>query len=783
VKKYVATKNASMPPGYRLTTWQDTSIDVRDRMDLLIRNGTQGLILVFFVLAVFLDLRLAFWVAIGIPIAVLGAAAVLYLAGQTLNMLSMFAFLLALGIVVDDAIVIGENVYSHRQRGQGFIAAAIEGTYEVLPSVTASVGTTIIAFMPLMYVSGVMGKFIAVMPLAVIAMLLISLFEATFVLPCHLAHQDSLLFKVLGIVLYPLRPVVPFFHWLTEQNQRLLNWLIENTYVPTIRRALRHPGVTISLGVAVLIFSFGLIRSGITPFVLFPKLDSNVIEAKIAFADGTPMSVTDEATRRIEQAFMRVHQRFAADGQPIGQLVHRAVGETTGAGSLGPDSRSTGGNVGGVYVELYDTAQRSVTSEQILKAWREEALRDGAFLGVERLTFGTPNFGPGGAAIEFKLLAPPSDFARLEQAVEESKARLAEYPGVFDIRDDSVPGKWEYQLRVKDKAVAMGVTAADLAETVRATYYGDEVMRLQRGRHEVKLMVRYPEPQRRSLADFDQIRIRTGDGAERPLTEVADVRIERSNSEINRIEQLRSITITADVDESEGNAYQIVENFRAGFMTDLAKRFPFVKVRWEGQKEQSNESVRSLMRGFAAAIFAMFCLLTLEFRSYFQPFLILLIIPFGFVGAIWGHAFLGIPITLFSMFGLVALTGVVVNDSIVLIDFINHHLRDGMPMPVALVEAGRRRFRPVLMTSFTTIAGLTPMLLETSFQAQVLIPMAASLSFGLLASTAIVLVMLPVTYSVYARLMARLSGIAPTAIPHEEALPAAAMPQPVAAGD
>jgi multidrug efflux pump subunit AcrB len=295
----------------------------------------------------------------------------------------------------------------------------------------------------------------------------------------------------------------------------------------------------------------------------------------------------------------------------------------------------------------------------------------------------------------------------------------------------------------------MGISVADLAETVRASFYGEEVMRLQRGRHEVKLMVRYPRDQRRSLGDFEAIRVRTGDGAERPLTELAEVTIRRGYAEINRVDQMRSITVTADLDEKQGNASKIVSDMQANFIPELLKEFPEVRVRWEGQREDSQESMSSLYVGFVLAVFAMYCLLTLEFRSYFQPFIILTIIPFGFMGAIWGHAILGLPLTMLSMFGLVALTGVVVNDSIVLVDFINHRVHQGTPIRTALLEAGRRRLRPVLLTSITTVAGLTPLLLETSFQAQVLIPMAASLCFGLMASTSLVLVVVPTLYMVY----------------------------------
>lgn len=756
VREYAEGK--TMPPGYKLRLWQDTAVDVKDRMRLLVKNGLTGLVLVFLVLAAFLDLKLAFWVALGIPVSILGAGAVLLLSGQTLNMLSMFAFLLVLGIIVDDAIVIGENIYAHREQGESFSKAAIYGAWEVLPSVGASVATTIIAFIPLFFVAGVMGKFIAVMPLAVIAMLLISLTESTFILPCHLAHHENLFLKVLTVLLYPLRPMAALFAWINKRSHHFIHHVTSHFYLPLLGWSIRNPPIVIAISVALLIGTVGLIRGGVTPWVLFPKLDTRIIEAKIEYPDGTPASVTAVAAEKIEKAIRKVNAKYEDAGESILVVVQRGVGMISGAGSLGPDSQSSGGHLGGVYVELVDPSLRRVKSDQILREWREAA---GEFPGVERLTFAAAERGPGGDPIEFKLLAPADQVEQLEAAVEDCKAKLAEYAGVFDIRDDSSPGKWEYQLKVKERAMAMGVTAADLAETVRASYYGEEVMRLQRGRHEVKLMVRYPRRQRRSLADFEEIRVRTTDGVERPLTELADVHIVRGYSEINRIEQKRSITVVADVDAAEGgNASATIKDMRKTFTDELLAKYPGVKIRWEGQQETSNESMRSMAVGFLLALFAMFCLLTLEFRSYFQPLLILLIIPFGFMGAIWGHALLGLPITIFSVFGLFSLTGVVVNDSIVLVDFINHRVRDGAPLTKALLEAGHRRFRAVLLTSITTVAGLAPMLLETSFQAQVLRPMAASLSFGLMVSTALVLLLVPTLYYVYATL----TGIA---VPHD----------------
>jgi hydrophobic/amphiphilic exporter-1 (mainly G- bacteria), HAE1 family len=339
----------------------------------------------------------------------------------------------------------------------------------------------------------------------------------------------------------------------------------------------------------------------------------------------------------------------------------------------------------------------------------------------------------------------------LEAATLAVKKKLAEFDGVYDIADDNSPGKWEFQFAVKDNAKATGVTETDLGETVRNAYFGAEVMRLQRGRHEVKLMVRYPEEERGSLVNFREIRVRDVAGVDRPVDEIAHVTLSRGFSEINRLDQRRSITITADVDEATANADLITQSLQNDFLPKLLKNYPDVSVKWQGQREQSQESVGSLAVGFAIAIVAMFVLLVLQFKSYIQPLLILAIIPFGMIGAVWGHALLGLPLTLFSMFGLVALAGVVVNDSIVLIDFINARIRAGLSMEEALLESGQRRFRPIVLTSLTTIAGLAPLLTEKSFQAQLLIPMAASLAFGLMLATALVLILIPVFYSLYLR--------------------------------
>jgi len=746
VKDYVAS--ARLPDGYTLTVWSDQSIDVRDRLAMLVSNGLQGLVIVFVILALFLDLKIAFWVALGIPFAMLGTGALMQITDQTLNMLSMFAFLMAIGIVVDDAIVVSDNIDRHRRMGKPLADAAIDGTVEVIPSVVAAVLTTVITFLPLCFVTGVMGKFIAVMPFAFICTLLMSLLESTLVLPGHLAHRTNLVFTLLGIALAPLKLLLPVVAALQRVCDRGLKWFVKHVYSPILDAALDHRLATMAMALAVLLACLGVVRSGRTPFQLFPKIDANRLLAKIVFPDGTPASVTEAATLRIEEAAVTAAGRLSPSDASILQLVHRAVGQVAAQGEVGPDARMSGSHVGAVALELVPGEQRNVTSEEFISEWRRLA---GDFPGTETLVYGTENIGPGGKTIEFKLLAPstPDAVRQLEAAVERCKEWLGQYPGVIDIDDDSRPGKWEYQVKVKPRAEALGVSLADLAGTIRASFYGEEVMRLQRGRHEVKLMVRYPQEERRSLASLDDIRVTGPDGIKRPIGELADVTVVRGYSEINRLGQKRSITVTADIDVATSSltSGQITADMERRLIPTLLAEYPEVRVRWEGQQEQTNDSLRSLGVGFVVALFAMFVLLTMEFRSYVQPLLILAVIPFGCAGAVFGHALMGMPLTLFSMFGLVALAGVVVNDSIVLIDFINHRIREGHPLRMALREAGCLRFRPVLLTSLTTVGGIMPLLLEKSFQAQFLVPMATSLAFGLATTTVLVLILVPVMYS------------------------------------
>lgn len=750
VKGYVATKQ--LPPGYAMMTWGDQSIDVKDRLDMLITNGIQGLILVFVVLSLFLEIKLAFWVALGIPVSVLGASAVLLYFDQTLNMLTMFAFLLALGIVVDDAIVISENIHVHMQMGKPPIRAAVDGTYEVFPSVASSIATTIVAFLPLFFVSGVMGKFISVMPLAVIAMLLISLAEAIFTLPVHLGHENNLFMRFLSWLLSPLWFLHRFWTWLSVQFSSGMEFVSTKVYGPIVIWCLDNKPAVISGQITAVILTIGLFVSDLVPFEFFPKMDARQIEAAVSFPDGTPAQFADEVTRKMTAAIEKIQAEEVAAGRPpIFTVVRRSLGSVQNQQAVGPGGTTEGSHVGSVQVALVPLEEREISSDEILFKWREIV---GEVVGADSVKFISENMGPGGNPIEFKLLAKRTDLPALQAAVEKAKEKLRSYNGVFDIDDDDRPGKWELQINdLTEEGRASGISLDEIIRSARAAFYGEEVMRMQRGRNEVKLMVRYPIDERRSIEDLNNLRIRTADGIERPVGELAEIEFVRSSNEINRIDQMRSITISGDVDTTRNNSFRVVEDFRTTFVPQLLAEHPGVFIRWEGQQQQTAESFTSMFVGFVLAMIGMYVLLTMEFRSYAQPLMIMAIIPFGIIGATFGHWVLQLQFTIFSMFGLIALTGVVVNDSIVLLDFVNHRIREGATVREAVTQAGQRRFRPVWLTSLTTMAGLVPVLLETSFQAQVLIPMAASLCFGVLFSTLLVLIQIPVFFEIYAALV------------------------------
>ncbi|MBT4844828.1 MAG: efflux RND transporter permease subunit [Planctomycetaceae bacterium] len=577
-----------------------------------------------------------------------------------------------------------------------------------------------------------------------------------FILPCHLGHDDGPVTRIIKWLSLPMKP----FLWCIGKANQAATWCMQSTihkiYLPSLRYALRFPFVPISIGTGILAVSFVLVSKGITPFILFPKIDSPMINAQVVFSDGTPVEVTDAATREMENAIVKLLKEVSPD-EKIFKVIHRAVGHTTGTAPPGPQGRVNGSFVGVVDVELVDSSLRSIDSSTLINRWREMSP---TYPDAESLIFtdaGGPG-GPGAKQIEFKLLADAKYMDDLEKAAEECVAFLRAKPGVFDLDADTYMGKEEFRFQIKEDAKVMGITSAQLADAVRGAYYGEEVMRLQRGRHEVKLMVRYPQEERRSLLNLSDIRVRGNDRAERPITEVAEIEKVREYSELNRVNQLRSITIAGDVDFSKKVTANLIFNgdvndgkpsFNEFFEDTIKKKYPSVFLMYEGQAQQQAEALNSMITGFIVAMLVIFLVLTLQFKSYIQPFIIMAIMPFALIGVIWGHYFLTIPITLFSLCGIVALMGVVINDSIVLVDFINKSYERGGDIVEVLMEAGRHRFRPVALTSITTVAGLFPILTETSLQATLLIPMAASLCFGLAVGTVMIMYLVPVFYRIY----------------------------------
>ncbi|MCK5541834.1 MAG: efflux RND transporter permease subunit [Desulfobacterales bacterium] len=734
VKKYVAENKDKQPAGVYLAQWQDLAEMVQGRIDLLMKNGIQGIILVFIVLALFLNLGLAFWVSVGIPISFMGAFVVLHQMGASINMLSLFGFIMTLGILVDDAIIVGENVYSHYSMGKSPKQAVIDSMGQVGTPVLMAVLTTIVAFTPLMYIAGIMGKFMAIMPQTVIVILIFSLIEALIILPAHLEHSlaQSDRFK-------------KFFSWHERVRSRVesrLDSFINTTYTSVLKYTIKNRYFTFAIGIGILIISLGALAGGHIPFVFFPKGDSNWVTAKIIYPQGTPYQVTEKSIKYIENAALKLNDILKEKIETDDSLVVHTFSLVGIIPRVDWNPGVYGAHCGEVSIEVQPSENRpDLPVTDIIAEWRKLV---GKLPGTEELTYSILSGGPAGNPIEIQLIG--DNYDQLTAAAEDLKKELGTFPGAFDVTDNFRPGKMEKRISIKDGARSLGVTMADIAIQTRQAYYGDEVLQIQRGENDLKVVVRYSEDERKKVSSIEEMRIRTSDGREIPLGEVATISDVRGYSLISRVNRKRVITVISDIDENIGNASEIVEDLNNKFLKDLVLKYPGVTYDLEGQAKRTKESVDSLKTGYIFALMGMFLLLASQFKSYIQPVIIMVAIPFGLVGAIIGHFIMGFPITIISFFGIVALSGIVVNDSLILIDFINSKIRQGEDVISAVMESGKSRFRPVLLTSVTTIAGLFPLLLETSFQAQFLIPMAISICFGLLVATILTLVYVPSLY-------------------------------------
>ena len=713
VKDYLERSGANLPGGLKTAIHNDRSEIYSQRLELMVKNGLLGLLLVFCLLGLFLEARLAFWVALGIPISFLGSLLFLPAMGISINMISMFAFIVALGIVVDDAIVVGENIYKYRQSGVPALQASIKGAREVAMPVTFSILTNIAAFLPLYFVPGVMGKIFKTIPVVVITVFIISLIESLFVLPAHLGHRQEKKRK-------------GFHVWLHERQQVFSAWFIRQVrerYGPFLHSCLRNRYVVLSLGLAVLLVVLAFVKSGRMGMTMFPRVESDYAFAEATLPYGVSVKKTEAVERRLVEAARRLAEKNG--GEKLVEGIFALIK----------------GNVSEVRVMLTPPKQRPLSTAEFTKRWRREI---GAVPGVETLNFRSDRGGPGsGAALSVELTHRNLDV--LEEAARDLAESLRSFPNVKDIDDGFSWGKEQVDFKIRPEGRALGLTSREIANQIRNSFYGAEALRQQRGRNEVKIMVRLPEEERLSEYNLEELILRSPAGAEVPLREAVTVKRGRAYTEIGRRAGRRVITVTADVDPPH-QAGLIISSIKKEALPALMEKYSGLNYSFEGKQADISESMENLVRGLLLALVVIYALLAVPFKSYTQPAIVMLAIPFGIVGAVIGHLIMGYSLSVLSMLGVVALSGVVVNDSLVLIDFANRMRKKGKTAGQAIHFAGISRFRPVLLTTLTTFGGLAPMIFETSRQARFLIPMVISLGFGVLFATLITLIIVPSGY-------------------------------------
>ena len=732
VKDYLHDRQASLPPGVKLSYWSDSSRIVKGRLNTLTDSAVLGGLFVFLVLTLFLRFGLALWVCVGIPVSFMGSIFLMPFLGVTINIFSLFAFILVLGIVVDDAIVTGENIYTHLQRGSDPLKAAIEGTKEVAVPVTFGVLTTVIAFMPIALIEGRRGPIFAQIPLIVIPVLLFSLVESKLILPSHLKHLKPT----------PSDPKKQSF--LTRFQRRFADGLeafVLKYYRPLLAFASRRRYLTLSTFVGVTMIIFSIVASKRILFIFFPRVQSEFATARLNMQLGTPIDVTAAQIDRIEEAARQLQEKYF-DESLNGSLIQNIMAVKGGSSLAGRGRRTVGqSHVGEVSMRLVPPEERTdpITSSEIVREWRQLI---GVVPGAQNLSF-RAEIGRSSDPIDIQLTGP--SFDELSDASSKIRGKLAEYPDLFDITDSFEAGKQEIQLAIKPEAEALGLTMTDLARQVRQAFFGQEAQRIQRGREDVRVMVRYPLKERQSIENLMQMRVRTADGREVPFSDVAEAKMGRAFSTIRRIDRNRAINVTSDANKESANLEAIKADL-SEIIPPIVANYPGMQYTMEGEAREQSESFASLRTGVLFVLFAIYAMLAIPFKSYVQPLMVMVVIPFGIAGAIVGHIIMGMNLSIISIWGMLALSGIVVNDSLVLVDYINRRRSEGMPLVEAVRTAGVARFRAIILTSLTTFAGLMPLIFEKSTQAQVLIPMAVSLGFGILFATAITLILVPINY-------------------------------------
>ena len=726
LREHVERERARAPPGMAFEITRDVASIVRDRLTMLLRNGIQGLGLVFLVMWLFFGLRYSFWVAAGLPVAFMGTIAGMAALGYSFDMITMVALLIAVGLLMDDAIVIAENIARHRHAGLPPLEAAVTGTREVMPGVLASFFTTVAVFGALAFLRGDIGSVLKFMPIILILTLSFSLVEAFLILPHHL----------MGTLRAADRSArgrfrTRFDAGLARFTERFVGRLVD------VAVSWRY--LTVGLLLAVLVGSLALVAGGKLKFRAFPDIEGNVIEARLLLPQGTPLARTEEVVDRVIAAIRQVGEEFAPL-QPEGRDLVRNVGVQY---NHNVDSYESGAHIATVIVDLLRSEVRDARLDDVIDRWRVAV---GDMPDVIAIKFAEPQLGPGGRPIDLRLVG--DDLGVLKAASTELIAWLGGYRGVRDLSDDLRPGKPEARLRLREGALALGLNAAAVAGQLRTAFLGRNAAEVQLGPEDFEINVRLSGGDRDSLADLIQFTITLPTGDQVPVDAVATVESGRGYARVHRVDGRRAVTIHGDVDTDVANADEIIADTRARFLPELAARYPGVSIGLEGQAEETAVSGASLQRNFLIGLVAVFLLLCFQFRSYVEPVLVMAVIPAGLVGVIWGHFALGLELSMPSMVGFASLAGVVVNNSIVLVAFIKLHRRNGESAPDAARRAARQRFRAVLLTSLTTVAGILPLLTETSLQAQVMKPLVASLAFGLAAATFQVLFLVPSLYAI-----------------------------------
>ncbi len=722
VKNYIAEKQETLPPGIHVATWADTSYYLKGRLDMMLKNMAYGAALVFLILALFLRLKLAFWVMVGLPIAFMGTFFLMPVFDVTVNMLSLFGFILVLGIVVDDAIVIGESAYTNMRVKGHSTDIIVEGVMKVAVPATFGVLTTIAAFVPILMVTGVTGQFFEAVGWVVTLCLVFSLVESKLILPAHLAHM-----KVKHYEKDTHNVFIRFQRFFSEG----LHHFVDDFYAPMLEKALKRRYLTLSIFISALILSIGLMMGGLLRYVFFPDIAADFLQVSMEMNEGTPPASTHEALRLIQAGLWEVDRKVSREqGMESGAVVNNVV------------SFATGDTSGQLVAELVKDELAIVDGQEVLRRWRAEV---GEVSGVKTLGFSGAMGGPGhGPAVSLTLTG--SNIEQVARAATELERRIRLYDGIYDVRNSHERGTAEIKLNIKPEAESLRLTLADLARQVRAGFYGEEVQRVQRGQDEVKVMVRFPRDERDSVGYLDNMRIRTPDGGRVPFHAVAEVELGEAPLRIQRFDRQRAVRVSAEVDKEMAEPDKITEDILNNELPQVMAQFPGVNYSLSGSSQEKQEVQHDLVMGALFALFLIYALMAIPLKSYAQPLIIMSVIPFGAIGALVGHWIIGIEVTMMSFFGIIALAGVVVNDSLILVDFVNREQRLGVPLVQAIRNAASMRFRAIVLTSLTTFFGLIPIVLEPSLQAQIVIPMAVSLAFGILFATAITLFLIPTLY-------------------------------------